>query len=79
MTKEEQILFMQYAEESWLYNLFALMLRTGLRNGEIRGLKYTDVDKKANLLHISRTLVEVENGTFIEEPPKTKTSKRDIP
>ena len=46
MTKEQQALFMEYAKESYLYNFFAVMLRTGLRRGEMQGLKYSDVDKK---------------------------------
>ena len=44
MTKEQQDLFMKYAKDSWLYNLFALLLRTGLRSGGIRGLKYSDIE-----------------------------------
>lgn len=39
MTKEQQTLFMEYAKDSYLYNLFAVMLRTGMRIGEITGLK----------------------------------------
>ena len=35
MTKEQQALFMEYAKESYLYNFFAVMLRTGLRRGEM--------------------------------------------
>lgn len=79
MTREQQNLFMKYAKESYLYNLFAVMLRTGMRNGEIRGLKYTDIDRKKNVLHVQRTLKYIENIGYIEDTPKTKTSKRDIP
>ncbi|MFR7901533.1 MAG: tyrosine-type recombinase/integrase [Ruminococcus sp.] len=43
MTKEQQALFMEYAKESYLYNFFAVMLRTGMRSGELKGLKYTDI------------------------------------
>ena len=38
MTKEQQALFMEYAKDSYLYNLFAVMLRTGMRSGEILGV-----------------------------------------
>ena len=76
----EQEIFMQYAKESYLYNLFALALRTGMRSGEIRGLKYTDINKKKQVIHVVRTL-KYEGGKrgFFEDTPKTKTSKRDIP
>lgn len=79
MTKEQQALFMEYAKDSYLYNLFAVMLRTGMRNGEIRGLKYSDVDKKKNVLHVQRTLKYIEGQGYFEDTPKTRTSKRDIP
>ena len=32
LTREQQALFMEYAKDSYLYNLFAILLRTGLRN-----------------------------------------------
>lgn len=79
MTKEQQALFMEYAKESYLYNFFAVMLRTGMRNGEIRGLKYTDIDKKNNVIHVQRTLKYIEGQGYMEDTPKTRTSKRDIP
>ncbi|MGN0354740.1 MAG: site-specific integrase [Muricoprocola sp.] len=79
MTREQQALFMEYAKESYLYNLFAVMLRTGMRSGEIWGLKYTDIDKKKNVLHVQRTLKYIEGKGYLEDTPKTRTSKRDIP
>lgn len=57
MTREQQELFMEYAEDSYLYNFFAVLLRTGMRSGKLRGLIYSlDVDKKAGVIHIQRTL-----------------------
>lgn len=79
MTKEQQALFMEYAKESYLYNFFAVMLRTGMRNGEMRGLKYTDIDRKNNVIHVQRTLKYIEGQGYMEDTPKTRTSKRDIP
>lgn len=79
LTREQQKLFMQYAEESYLHNLFAVMLKTGLRSGEARALKSTDIDRKMNVLHIQRTLKYIEGVGFLEDSPKTRTSTRDIP
>ncbi len=79
MTQEQQALFMEYAKASYLYNLFAVMLRTGMRSGEIRGLKPLDVDKKKYVIHIQRTLKYLEGRGYFEDTPKTRTSKRDIP
>ena len=79
MTREQQALFMEYAKESYLYFFFAVMLRTGMRSGEIRGLKYTDIDKKAGVIHVVRTLKYIEGQGYLEDTPKTRTSTRDIP
>ena len=79
MTKEQQELFMQYAEESYLYHFFAVMLRTGMRKGEMQGLKYTDIDKKQGAIHVRRTLKYIEKKGYVEDTPKTRTSTRDIP
>lgn len=79
MTREQQELFMKYAENSYLFNLFAVLLRTGMRGGEIRGLKYSDIDKKKKVIHVQRTLVYIEGKGYFENTPKTKTSLRDIP
>lgn len=79
LTKEKQELFMEFARESYLYNMFAIMLRTGMRSGEVRGLKYIDIDKKKNVIHVRRTLKYLEHKGFFEDTPKTCTSRRDIP
>ena len=79
LTKDQQKLFMEFAEESYLYNFFAVMLRTGMRNGELRGLKYSDIDKKNRVIHVQRTLKYEAKMGFFEDTPKTRTSKRDIP
>lgn len=79
MTKEQQDLFMEFAKESYLYNFFAIMLRTGMRRGEVQGLKYSDIDKKAKVIHVQRTLKYIEGKGYLEDTPKTRTSTRDIP
>lgn len=79
LTREQQTLFMEYAKDSYLYNLFAILLRTGLRNGEIRALKYSDIDRKNNVMHIRHTMKTITGVGMVEDTPKTKTSIRDIP
>lgn len=79
MTREQQALFMEYTKESYLYHFFEVMLRTGMRKGEMQGLKYPDIDRKANVIHVRRTLKYIEHHGYIEDTPKTRTSTRDIP
>ena len=79
MTKEQQVLFMEYAKDSYLYHFFEVMLRTGLRSGEMRGIKPFDVDRKKYVLHVRRTVEYISGKGYIEDTPKTQTSARDIP
>lgn len=79
LTLQEQELFSKYSQESYLCNLFALMLRTGMRSGEARGLKFSDIDSRTNVIHIRRTLKYETGKGFFEDTPKTTTSTRDIP
>ena len=79
LTKEQQEIFMRYAQTSYLYIFFATMLRTGLRSGELRGLKYSDIDFCRNVIHISRTLKYIDGMGYFEDTPKTRSSTRDIP
>lgn len=79
LTKEEQVLFMAYAQDSHYYNLFVLMLNTGMRIGEALGLKFSDIDRNKNVVHIQRTLKQDNINGFYLDTPKTKSSIRDIP
>ncbi|MDP9793715.1 integrase [Catenuloplanes nepalensis] len=57
--------------------LFELALRTGMRQGEILGLKWTDIDLDRGHLYIQRTLARTKGGpTF--QPVKTYRSARRI-
>ncbi len=78
-TREQQALYMQYAERSYLCNLFQLAICTGMRNGELGGLLWSDVDFKNRAIHIRHNLITTqEKGTTLDTP-KTRTSERDIP
>ena len=45
----------------------------------MQGLKYSDIDKKQNVIHVRRTLKYIEGKGYFEDTPKTRTSTRDIP
>ncbi len=79
LTKEQQKIFSEFSKESRLYEFFAVLLRTGLRNGELRGLKYNDIDLEKNVLHIRRTIKYIDGRGYFEDTPKTSSSLRDIP
>ena len=59
--------------------MIKLMLLTGIRNAELHGLRWSDIDFEKKLIHIKRNrLYSKRLGTY-EKCPKTKTSERDIP
>ena len=60
------------------YPAWLLGIGCGLRRGEILGLRWTDVDLAAGVLHVRRQLIRLD-GALIETTPKTSTSVRDIP
>lgn len=78
-TVEQQEVFMECLKESYMKDFFSLALMTGMRNGELRGLQWSDVDFKNRIIHVNHTLIYTKDkGHFLDEP-KTKCSKRDIP
>ncbi|WP_231383769.1 tyrosine-type recombinase/integrase [Rhodococcus sp. 114MFTsu3.1] len=55
-----------------------LLALSGLRRGELSGLRWQDIDLEAGYLRILNTRVSV-NGRVVEGPPKTERSKRKLP
>ena len=79
LTIEEQTAFMQIAKDDFYYELFAFLLCTGVRIGEAGALTWSDIDYKANVIHITKTVTRSAQNKHTIGTPKTKTSKRDIP
>lgn len=52
---------------------------SGLRRGEIAGLKWCDIDLDAKTLRIERARVQAGAGVVIESGPKTLSSRRTLP
>ena len=84
LTKEEQEEFFDACSGTFYENAFRVQVNTGLRPGELFGLKPEDIDFSQMVIHVRRTLVyqqyeDDDCKTFHEEEPKTKQSKRDVP
>lgn len=68
---EEQKQFQTYAEKySKYYGLFQLAFCTGMRNGEIRGLSWTDIDFEKRIIHVTGTLKYTKGVGRYKETPK---------
>ncbi|OJF09629.1 tyrosine-type recombinase/integrase [Couchioplanes caeruleus] len=57
--------------------LFELALRTGLRKGELLGLRWSDIDMKQGHLYVRRTFARTRGGATFQ-PVKTERSARRI-
>lgn len=80
LTIEEQKKFLLCASESCDYNQYAFILQTGLRTGEMTGLKWSDVDFKNRVLHVNRTMeCRKSGGEWTIGEPKSKSGKRCVP
>ena len=59
--------------------ILKFILLTGVRNGEMCGLKWSDIDFDKKVVHIKRNRLYSKQFGYYEKEPKTKTSVRDIP
>lgn len=88
LTVPQQTLFLDFIRNSpkyrhW-YPTFAIMVGSGLRVGELTGLRWKDIDFKKNMINVSHTLVfydrsKAKNTGFGINTPKTKAGYRSVP
>ena len=79
LTEEQLDVFMKViAEDEIWYDFFYTELTTGLRRGEICGLKWEDFDEVAGTLKVCRTVYRKEGGGLIAGDTKTYAGTRKI-
>ena len=78
LTADQLSAFFQEARDSGVYELYYLDLATGLRRGELLGLKWTDIDLEHNAVKVQRAISR-QNGKVVEAPLKTKNAYRTLP
>ena len=88
LTVKEQKLFLDFLKNSPIYNhwypVFSIMLGTGMRVGELTGLRWCDIDLDEGLINVNHTLVYYNKGGakhchFAVNTPKTAPGTRTIP
>ncbi|MDU7338078.1 MAG: site-specific integrase [Clostridium sp.] len=77
-TPEEARRLIDYAKSVENGESIAILLKTGLRRGELLGLRWKDIDLKNKVIHVRNAVKEVR-GAAEEGLPKSKNSVRDIP
>ena len=86
LTIEQQKLFLKFLKNNETYShwypIFAVMITTGLRVGEVTGLRWCDINLEENELDVNHTLVyynHANNGCYFNvNTPKTEAGKRKI-
>ena len=80
LTLSEQDELLRKASGSAHYDAFRFILETGVRGGELGGLRWEDVDIEGRKIRISHSLeYRTDIKKFVNNPPKTKSSVRTIP
>ena len=74
---EQLASFLREAKESGVFEMYYIELATGLRRGELLGLKWEDLDLEQCTLRVQRQVSRI-NGEVVEAPLKTKNSYRTI-
>lgn len=86
LTPEQQDAFVEQAKKTYMGSIYIFDLCTGMRLGELLGLKWSDIDFQNMELHVTRTLRKVKDPDNADESwhlefgsPKTAASERTIP
>ena len=75
---EQPTSFLREAKDSGVFALYYIDLTTGLRRGELLGLKWSDIDLEKGDLRVQRQIGRID-GKIIEMPLKTKNAYRTLP
>lgn len=77
MTKQELKKILD-AADGWLYDLIYVMANTGVRRGELMGLRWSDVELENKMIRIRQTLVIDQEKGSVFKSPKSDSSIRGI-
>ncbi|WP_339803294.1 site-specific integrase [Paenibacillus sp. FSL R5-0744] len=76
-TENELVKFLEFTKNSRYYIIFLLAATTGMRRGEVLGVKWDDIDLKAGKLTVRRSYTRGLVGHIFQEP-KTRAGIRSI-
>lgn len=68
----------QAVKDHQLEALFVVALTTGLRHGELRALKWRDLDLDQKALHVRHSASEISGYGTVESEPKSRKSRRTV-
>lgn len=79
LSREQEGLLLETLKGSGAYSFVLIALKTGMRRGEICGLKWDCVDLQNGIIHVRRNLVFDSKTSSLNEYLKTDSSVRDLP
>lgn len=85
MTKEQMDAFLQVLDNSTYKRTqrvapaFKVLLGTGIRKGELLGLRWRNIDLKGGTIKIEQGIVYTKKNRVSYQDPKTNESKKEIP
>jgi integrase len=77
LSREDARAFLDVASRERLEALYVVALATGMRQSELLGLRWEDVDLDEGLLRV-RIQLKREDGKWVWKQPKTRRSRRQI-
>src|SRR5215218_3152741 len=77
LSPEQARTFLEAARQDRLEALYVIALHCGLRQGELFGLRWDDVDLEVGILRVNRTLSRTKDGPAFTVP-KTPKSRRTV-
>ncbi len=77
-SSDELRTFLDVARDHRLFAAFVLLMTTGMRRGEVLGLRWFDVDFDDNSLSVANTWTTTAKGHRVSGPPKTLKSRRQV-
>jgi integrase len=78
LTPEQTKRLVEFVSEDRLAALYVLAVTAGLRQGELLGLKWEDVDLDHAILRVKRTLLGIKDGKPVFGTPKTAKGRRSV-
>lgn len=78
LTQKQAQQFVEAAKDSDLEALFIVALTSGLRHGELRALKWQQIDFEQGKLHVRHSAGDIDGYGTVESEPKSNNGRRTI-